>query len=101
MITSFTGLVQATMSYCRSLRAHQFTTTDLHCNDCIGMPPPGKTFEVSALELEANTKSNGKKKKRPVDLSKCKLIEMLQYDCKVDEVSKTVKCLPLRRLYRQ
>ena len=61
------------------------------------------SFTVSELEERVNINEKGKKRKPPVKLEDCKLMQMVQYDCKVVKKTGTaeVQCRPLLKLFRQ
>lgn len=63
--------------------------------------PPVHSFPVSELEERVNINEKGKKRKDPVNLEECKLMQMVQYDCKVEKKMKEVECRPLLRLFRR
>lgn len=61
--------------------------------------PPVQSFPVADLEKHINTDARGKKRKPPVKLEECKLMELVQYKC--DVVDGEVLCRPILRLFRQ
>ena len=65
--------------------------------------PPVQTFPLSELENELQKTEKGKKRKPPVDLEKCKLMQLMQYDCRVVRkgTEAEVECRPIQRLFRQ
>jgi hypothetical protein len=63
--------------------------------------PPVQSFPLSELEKQVNFDEKGKKRKTPVDLEECKLMQMVQYNCEVVKKRKEVECRPLLRLFRQ
>jgi uncharacterized membrane protein len=63
--------------------------------------PPIHSFPVSELEERVQTNEKGKKRKVPVKLEDCKLMQMVQYDCKVNKKTREVECRPLLKLFRQ
>ncbi|KAK8175647.1 hypothetical protein IWX90DRAFT_424789 [Phyllosticta citrichinensis] len=67
------------------------------------MAPPIEHFPPEELEARAQFDAKGRYRKGGVDLEKCKLMEMLQYDCWVERrVSQPfVKCRPLVRMFRK
>ncbi|KAK7542651.1 uncharacterized protein J3D65DRAFT_614511 [Phyllosticta citribraziliensis] len=67
------------------------------------MAPPIEHFLPEELEARAQFNAKGRYRKGGVDLEKCKLMEMLQYDCWVERrVSQPfVKCRPLVRMFRK
>ena len=68
------------------------------------MAPPVEAFPASELPFRVQTTVKGKRRKGGnIDLKQCKLLEMVQYDCKVDETERDapVKCYPIVRLFRK
>jgi len=63
--------------------------------------PPLHSFPVEELEKRVNINEKGKKRKSPVNLDECKLMQMVQYDCRVVKKTNEVQCQPLLRLFRQ
>jgi hypothetical protein len=69
------------------------------------MTPPIESWPVR--ELEARIRGNAKgewRKSFDGDLKKCELLELLQYDCKVDDPRRRdslVRCWPIERLFRR
>ncbi|KAK7527507.1 hypothetical protein IWX49DRAFT_490466, partial [Phyllosticta citricarpa] len=68
------------------------------------MAPPIEHFHPEELEARAQYDAKGRYRKGGVDLEKCKLMEMLQYDCWPERRvggQPVVKCRPLVRLFRK
>ena len=68
------------------------------------MAPPTEAFPASELPYRIQATVQGKRRKGgDIDLRKCDLQEMVQYNCKVDEQqpSAPVKCYPIVRLFRK
>lgn len=68
--------------------------------------PPVHSFPVSELEEHVNINEKGRKRKLPVNLDECKLMQLVQYDCRVEKRTDGVKkrevqCRPILRLFRQ
>jgi len=69
------------------------------------MTPPVESWP--AHELESRILGNVKNRRRrgfDGDLKKCELLELLQYNCKVDDPEKReslVRCWPVERLFRR
>lgn len=68
--------------------------------------PPIHSFPVTSLEERVNITEKGKKRKVPVNLDECKLMQLVQYDCRVEKGTdgakkREVQCRPLLRLFRQ
>ncbi|KAI5853216.1 hypothetical protein DFP73DRAFT_535590 [Morchella snyderi] len=61
---------------------------------------PITTFPASALTQHINTNvRTGRRRKQPIDLSKCELLEMVQWDCRVENGQNL--CWPIERLFRR
>ncbi|OCK75667.1 hypothetical protein K432DRAFT_386030 [Lepidopterella palustris CBS 459.81] len=70
------------------------------------MAPPVEEFPPSELTQKVQYTTSGKLRKKPIDLSKCKLMEMIQYNCHVREGNNkdpnaTTVCDPVVRLFRR
>ncbi|KAK8256326.1 hypothetical protein IWZ00DRAFT_541832 [Phyllosticta capitalensis] len=67
------------------------------------MAPPIEHFHPEELEARVQYKTDGRYRKGGVDLEKCKLMEMVQYDCWPERrgSGSVVKCKPLVRLFRK
>lgn len=69
------------------------------------MTPPVEIFPASELPARVNTTSKGKRRKgESVDLHKCRLLEMLQYNCYVKDEKirgSPIRCEPVERLFRR
>ncbi|KAL1641928.1 hypothetical protein SLS58_005764 [Diplodia intermedia] len=68
------------------------------------MAPPVEAFPPEELSVRVQYKPNGRRRKPPVELEKCKLLEMVQYACEVenrDDPRSRVLCRPLVRLFRR
>jgi hypothetical protein len=72
------------------------------------MTPPCRVFEAPALEYEVQTDLTGKKRKveggANVDLAKCPLFGMVQYECQIDRPefpNSPVRCWPVQRWFRR
>ncbi|RDL39084.1 Uncharacterized protein BP5553_03424 [Venustampulla echinocandica] len=70
------------------------------------MAPPVELFHANpSLPYQAQVSLKGNKRKDfDGDLKKCELLEMLQYDCEVDQPDKRnspVRCWPLERFFRR
>jgi len=65
------------------------------------MAPKLDYFPPSELPSRVQYVASGKKRKQPVDLKKCELKELLQYECDVDKKDpRAIKCWPLVRSFR-
>jgi hypothetical protein len=69
------------------------------------MTPPIEAWSPKELEdrIRGNTKGEYRKD-FDGDLKKCELLELLQYDCKVenpDSRDSLVRCWPIERLFRR
>ena len=70
------------------------------------MPPPVETFPVSELGYRVNIVPNGKRRKGgDIDMSKCELLELVQYSCGLKESQtlgpKVIQCEPVVKLFRR
>lgn len=70
------------------------------------MAPPVDVFPASELAERVQLTAQHRRRKPPVDLKKCELLEMIQYDCRVDEGPGSggrgkVLCTPIERLFRR
>lgn len=75
------------------------------------MAPPTEAFPASELAERVQITAQHRLRKTPVDLAQCKLLEMIQYNCRVEEESpmtgsldggsEKVFCEPVERLFRR
>ena len=70
------------------------------------MAPPVEAFPVSELEDRINVQLNGRRRKGgDIDLRKCELLELVQYECdlKVSEKDRRpiIQCIPVVKLFRR
>lgn len=70
------------------------------------MAPPIEAFPVSELENRVNVLSNGRRRKGgDVDLRKCELLELVQYECGLKGSEKdrrpVIQCAPVVKLFRK
>ena len=68
------------------------------------MAPTIEEFLPAQLEQRLQYTMNGKLRKSPVELEKCKLMEMVQYMCEVsnrNDPHAVVVCQPVVRLFRR
>ena len=70
------------------------------------MAPPIEAFPVSELEKRVNVQSNGRRKKGgDIDLRKCELLELVQYECGLRGSEKdrrsVIQCAPVVKLFRR
>ncbi len=70
------------------------------------MAPPIEAFPVSELEERVNIQLNGRRKKgEDIDLRKCKLLELVQYECGLRGNEKdrraVIQCAPVVKLFRR
>ncbi|KAL0639364.1 hypothetical protein Q9L58_001591 [Maublancomyces gigas] len=65
------------------------------------MGMPIHVFPASQLPQHLETDvSTGRRRKVPIgDLSKCPLVEILQWDCQVE--GEQIRCWPIERLFRK
>lgn len=74
--------------------------------EAFNMAPPVEVFPASELSQRVNTLPNGRRRKgKPIDLSTCELLEMVQYSCglKGEKVSRqaVIQCHPVVKLFRR
>ncbi|KAM0799040.1 hypothetical protein BDR22DRAFT_890862 [Usnea florida] len=78
------------------------------------MSPPVEAFPVSELEDRVNVQPNGRRRKGgDIDLRKCELLELVQYECgfvtdqravmsyKLRRQQPIVRCTPIVKLFRR
>lgn len=70
------------------------------------MAPPVETFPASELAWRVNTLPNGKRRKGgDIDLSKCELLELVQYACHLKQGERlgqdVIQCAPVVKLFRK
>jgi len=69
------------------------------------MAPLVENFHPARLQQHVQYHANGKTRKPPVDLKKCELKELIQYECDLqgpkDDPRNKVVCEPVLRLFRQ
>ena len=70
------------------------------------MAPPIEAFSVSELEDRINVQSNGRRRKGgDIDLRKCELLELVQYECGLKGSGKDrrsiIQCTPVVKLFRR
>ena len=70
------------------------------------MAPPIEAFPVSELEERVNIQLNGRRKKgEDIDLRKCELLELVQYECGLRGNEKdrraVIQCAPVVKLFRR
>ncbi len=69
------------------------------------MTPPVANFSFSELEERVQIKADGKRRKRPIDLKRCELLEMVQYKCWMEgaetDPNARIFCDPVVRLFRR
>ena len=70
------------------------------------MAPPIEAFPISELEDRINVQSNGRRRKgKDIDLRKCELLELVQYECGLKGSEKDrrsiIQCEPMVKLFRR
>ncbi|KAB2568725.1 hypothetical protein BFW01_g384 [Lasiodiplodia theobromae] len=68
------------------------------------MVQPVEAFPPEELAARVQFNAQGKRVKPPVDLEQCKLLEMVQYACDVEnrnDPRARITCRPLVRLFRR
>ena len=70
------------------------------------MAPPVEAFPVSELENRINIQLNGRRRKGgDIDLRKCDLLELVQYECDLKAMEKDgrsiIQCEPVVKLFRR
>jgi hypothetical protein len=73
------------------------------------MAPPCLSFPASELPARIHEDSTGRRRKleggaRQIDLAKCELLKIVQYECEVKEPIRmwsSINCYPIERLFRR
>lgn len=70
------------------------------------MAPPVEAFPASELAERINALPNGRRRKGgDIDLSKCELLELVQYSCHLEMTPKSrqavIQCEPVVKLFRK
>ena len=68
------------------------------------MSPPVESFPASQLPDRVQVTTRNRRRKKPIDLKGCELMEMVQYSCVVEKDkggAAVIKCEPLVRLFRR
>lgn len=69
------------------------------------MTPPIEAFHASELPERVQTTADGRRRKDPVDLEKCDLLEMVQHSCHLvggkSGQQPDIKCEPIIRAFRR
>lgn len=70
------------------------------------MGEPANIFHVSELEKRVQYDEEGRRRKPPIDLKKCKLQELVQYNCDIPEEARhdprgVIQCHALLRTFRR
>jgi len=69
------------------------------------MPPPIEAFPASQLENSIQYNTDGKLRKKRIDLRECELKKLAQYQCELNELAgvneSKVICKPVLRLFRK
>ena len=69
------------------------------------MAPPVEAFQASELPERVQITALGRRRKEPVDLEKCELLEMVQYSCWLEGGKRSqqadIKCEPIVRAFRK
>ncbi|KAI9673642.1 MAG: hypothetical protein M1817_002279 [Caeruleum heppii] len=65
------------------------------------MAPPIEAFPASQLPTRVQTTASGRRRKTPIDLTECELLEMVQYRCKMSKRDARIRCEPVERLFRR
>ena len=70
------------------------------------MAPPIEAFPISELEDRINVQPNGRRRKgEDIDLRKCELLELVQYECRLKGSEKDrrsiIQCAPMVKLFRR
>jgi hypothetical protein len=69
------------------------------------MAPSIEPFPASELPKRVQMTMKGRQRKDKIDLEACELLEMLQYECAVEDGGRTrdarVVCRPVERLFRR
>ncbi len=68
------------------------------------MAPPVEVFPANQLQDRVQVTTKNRRRKKPIDLKNCDLMEMVQYSCEVEKDERgraVIKCEPLVRLFRK
>lgn len=70
------------------------------------MAPPIETFPVSELPERVMQLPDGRRRKgEAIDLKKCELLELVQYNCEVKGMKghpqAVIQCMPVTKLFRR
>jgi len=69
------------------------------------MSPPVEVFPAFQLPDRVQITTRNRRRKKPVDLQKCELVEMVQYSCDIAKDERdggtVIKCEPIVRLFRR
>jgi len=69
------------------------------------MGPPVNIFPAAELPERIQTTLKDRRRKDKVELEKCELLEMLQYECVVEDEGRDrdsrIICQPIQRLFRR
>lgn len=69
------------------------------------MAPPVEVWPASELQDRVQVTMTNRRRKDKIDLGKCELLEMVQYDCHIKDggVNRLapVECSPVVRLFRK
>jgi hypothetical protein len=68
------------------------------------MPPPYPIFRAAELPDQLQKATRKQKAQEPIVLQKCQLLELLQYDCQLEEGDPKharIVCEPVERLFRK
>jgi len=69
------------------------------------MAPPVESWPAHELPDRVQVTEQGRRRKDQIELQKCELLEMLQYDCAIEDGSRRkdarIVCRPVERLFRR
>ena len=68
------------------------------------MSPPVESFPAIELPWRIQGTTEGKRRKKLIELDKCQLMEFVQYSCILEGESAAtarIKCVPIVRLFRK
>ena len=68
------------------------------------MAPPIENFPVAELPRRVQTTMHQQRRKKPLELEKCQLMELVQYRCDPQGSNLStavINCTPIVRLFRQ
>jgi hypothetical protein len=68
------------------------------------MTPPVEVFPAFELPSRVQVTTKGKRRKDNIDLEKCELLQIMQYECNIQDTKvrdSPIICEPIQRLFRR